>query len=497
MNPINIDSLNTEEKKRFQDNLDVGMNTSNSLGAITSASLSGSASPLSVPNVTPSTGAAGLSAFTTSYGQSQKALQDKLDKQAQEARIAKVSGKNDLLSTISDIENVQSSRNRLEEEAGIGIKAQQVTKYTNQLEALDRAEQNEIRALETANMTDVGRATASRDIQRKYAFEKADVALLQSAANRDYETASNIVNRKIELQLEPLRTKLEFQKLFYEENKDSFDKAEQRQFDSLVKATEKQYEDEKANKTAIANIQLEALKNGVTIPQRVLSELNGAKDINEAVSVLTRNGVSLSKPEGISTQIVDVGGRKFLINSRTGETIKEIGSGDVSLGDEKTLSQAQSDIGLIDSLVKDRNIRTAVGPSRIARFVGAGLDRLTGGRQNFIAGVEQLRSQLTLDSLIDAKARGATFGALSEGELRTLSASASKLGTWAKTNDNGEVTAYNVSEKDFKRELDKINNFAKLDYILRGGNPTDVGVTVMSDGSYVTENSDGSITFLR
>jgi len=120
--------------------------------------------------------------------------------------------------------------------------------------------------------------------------------------------------------------------------------------------------------------------------------------------------------------------------------------------------------------------------------------KLTGQQQDFISGVEQTRSQLSLDNLVNAKARGATFGALSEKELTLLSASATKLGTWAIQDKNGVVSGYNVSERAFKQEMDKINNFAKLDYILKGGNPADIGVQITPDGSIVSINSDGTIT---
>lgn len=201
--------------------------------------------------------------------------------------------------------------------------------------------------------------------------------------------------------------------------------------------------------------------------------------------------------DNLKTQVVDVNGRKLLVNSQTGETIKEIGAGTGGGSGALQLAGTQQNINQVDTLLTDPAIRTAVGPTFLGRFVGRGLDTATGSRQNFIAGVETLRSQLTLDSLIDAKARGATFGALSEGELKTLSASASKIGTWAKKNDAGNVVAYNASEKDFKAELNKINNFAKLDFILKGGDPATVGVQIMPNGIPVVQNSDGTYTELK
>src|SRR3990167_9745330 len=205
-------------------------------GAITSETLSGGATPYNIPPAPTSTVADGLSAYASSVGEQEKErakLQAEQDAKTAEAQVGVTEEKGKLRSLMDKVLGVQAERATLEEEAGIAGKAERLTATTNQLEALERAELNEMRALQGAGMTDVQRSANAREITRKYAFQKADVALLQSAANRDLETASNIINRKIELQLEPLKTKLEFQKMFYEENKDLFNKAEQREFESL------------------------------------------------------------------------------------------------------------------------------------------------------------------------------------------------------------------------------------------------------------------------
>ena len=201
----------------------------------------------------------------------------------------------------------------------------------------------------------------------------------------------------------------------------------------------------------------------------------------------------LARGPSISTQVVDVGGRKVLINSKTGEIISEIGGG-VPTSSPQSLALAQSNISAIDSLYNDPGLNSAVGPTRAGR-VGI-VDYFSGAKSNFIASVEQLKSNLSLDNLIQAKARGATFGALSDSELQVLSAAATKIGTWAKKDKAGNVVGYAASEKDFKQELDKINNFAKLDFILKGGDPTSVGVEQLPDGTMWTQNSDGTYTQL-
>jgi hypothetical protein len=197
-----------------------------------------------------------------------------------------------------------------------------------------------------------------------------------------------------------------------------------------------------------------------------------------------------------NTQVVDLGGRNMLIDSDTGETIREIG-GAPGAGNELQNAYAEQSISTIDTLKNHKGLSKSVGVGGFARWTPFKVDVRTGEKSDFVAGVEQLTSQLTLDSLINAKARGATFGALSEGEMRVLSGAASKISSWASKNKTGEVTHYNASEKSFKRELDTISNFAKLDYILKGGDPSAVGVRVEPDGKMTTINSDGSVSELN
>lgn len=98
-------------------------------------------------------------------------------------------------------------------------------------------------------------------------------------------------------------------------------------------------------------------------------------------------------------------------------------------------------------------LNSAVGPNKLTRIAAPWN---VWAKTEFIAGVEQLVSGLTLQTLIDAKAKGATFGALSEGELRILASTASKIGSWARRDSSGKVTGYDTTESAMKRELDNI-----------------------------------------
>lgn len=189
-------------------------------------------------------------------------------------------------------------------------------------------------------------------------------------------------------------------------------------------------------------------------------------------------------------------GQTILIDKSTGKIVSYLGGmkGDGTTTETKATT-IKDQIDSIDNLFSNtKGLSAATGPTKL---FSRGGNLNPAYRQDFVAGVEQLTSQLTLDNLIKAKAQGATFGALSEGELKILSGGATKINSWAIKDKNGNVTGYKTSEKNLKRELDKIRNFSKKDYILKGGNPTDVGAQTMSDGSIWSKNSDGTFTQIK
>lgn len=102
-------------------------------------------------------------------------------------------------------------------------------------------------------------------------------------------------------------------------------------------------------------------------------------------------------------------------------------------------------------------IRAIVPAFGTASLIGAGLDKASGAGQDFAGGVHKLVGGLTLQELIEAKARGATFGALSNEELNVLATSATTINDWEKKDKNGKgLGVWDIDEASFKRELDNI-----------------------------------------
>ena len=246
--------------------------------AITSASLT-PATPYKLPEIPTSTAAEGLTGYVD--GLKTNLVTDKVAEQERTARTAKDISKQDFQDTLNKVLGITEERGNLEQEAGLGVKRQLVTDFTNKIEASQRAQTNELRALDGSGLTDVQRAAQAREITRKYAFEQADLGISQSAANRDYETASNIINRKVDLMLETLKIKLDYQKTFYQDYREDLTKAEDRQLTNLINESERQHTEKQQTLKTISDYYNTAAQNGA--PQNVLNSILQAQNRGDLV----------------------------------------------------------------------------------------------------------------------------------------------------------------------------------------------------------------------
>ena len=199
---------------------------------------------------------------------------------------------------------------------------------------------------------------------------------------------------------------------------------------------------------------------------------------------------------GETPKIVKVNGVDSVFNSETGQfEPAPVSSSSDSLTPLGKL-QKEEKILQVDSLINNSYLNNAVGTNRAARLSPASV--FTAGKSDFVASVEQLVSSLSLTELQNAKAQGATFGALSNAEWKILGASATQIENWKEEKLIGKKTeGYQTSPAKFQAELDKINRFASMDYIIKGGLPEDIGLITTDDGNIWYENADETLTQLE
>lgn len=420
-----------------------------------------------------------------------------------------------LINTFEGSRGLESFRLSAEEESGLREREAELLDINDQI----RREQHALRrAVEQARKnvgggSSRGVAIEIENLRRESLSKQADLSIIQMAAQGRFDSAKAIADRKANAIFEAQERDLAFRQFIYSENKSLFEKDEQRLFETQLADRERELQEQRADEVALQATKIEALRmaqlNGAS--PSILSAIQLAKTPEEVVSVggrfgsvdLLERAVKEAQLEDLRTKkqalaptsVIDQGGRKLLINTQTGEVIKDFGvSGDSA--DALSTAVTQNKISQMDSLKSHKGMRKAVGPSFLGRFTPLRADVLTGELTDFTASVDQLTKELTKTNLIDAKAQGATFGALSEKELSLLADSATKINSWRRTDDDGNTKFFKAAEDDFMAELDKITNFAKLDAVLKGVPPETVGVVENREGFWV-QNGDGTIELIR
>ncbi len=168
------------------------------------------------------------------------------------------------------------------------------------------------------------------------------------------------------------------------------------------------------------------------------------------------------------TQITRLGNRQVLVDTQTGETIKDLGPAPVSEADAlkaiersekdvaKRTSQAQT-IGIINRIISDEDF---------SKVVGSGLGKVFGG----LAGFADIRGkiiQLKALTSLEGREKLKGSGTISDFEAQMLSDSATSINS--SIQDNGEIKM---------RQSDAVQNLKNIRGTLQLKSGLDVEVTV-------------------
>lgn len=301
---------------------------------ITADILKSSPTPLKLPEQQTPTTADGLIGSVTSANE-QMIKQLEADKLKTEK--AKTESGADLRNIINQQIGILGSRATEEANANLPKLREDVTAIANEIDSVQRAYQNELKALDSSNMTDAGRAAASRDISRKYASQLADLSIVQNARNRNLTTAQANVDRKIELQLEPLKLQLDYQKSVYEDNKDSFTKADDRRYQALIKNSERELDKEEERLKTLENIKKDIRNKAIDsgADNQTLLNIERAKSGEEVIKAagnLTGDTTYKELPDGRAVMLDKRGNITKIISSE--KTTPSIILSDTDIKDE-------------------------------------------------------------------------------------------------------------------------------------------------------------------
>lgn len=333
--------------------------------------------------------------------------------------------------------------------------------------------QNAIKALSIAQQSDIAFAAATGSQMR-----------LQAAKDKAQQI--------IDLKYKPLEDALAIKEKQYELNKDVLSVYDKKRTEALTLAIDKE-------KTALADKKALEKGNADKVSEYAKYAMDaGQSDIAGQISALDTSSKTFKQDlatlqakiknpmMALDIAIKQANLAKIQKETRLlGEpTATEKKAMAAALTEAKTSLPAMYDkLDTIDLLKKSTGLKSRVGANILSRkspgfwggaknlVTGIGvLDDATGASKDFAAGVQNLTEGLTLDNLIAAKERGATFGALSEGELRLLAASATRINNWELKDDKGKGRGiWDIDEASFNREMDNIKRLTQRAIELKEG----------------------------
>jgi len=301
-------------------------NITNESPVISSETLTTNPNPVTLPENLPTADTTAISSdIGASVTNAKNLSQAETDKQALlEKNKAETSTISKLMTDIGTEEKQKTFEAQTETGAYEAKKA--YDEYVSQIEAEDlalRRQKENLRASfagSTAGLQDI-----LGSVERKSLSKQADLAILQNASVRRYETAMQIAKDKVEMEMAPKKAELESLKYIYENNK-AFQTAE---FTSLLNRKENEIASEKDEKTKANEMYINAIQGKA--PQSILTKakeaIDSGKSSSEVASIL--GNYSMSQSDKLDLAIKNAQLKNLTATSAEAPTTKTINGVDM------------------------------------------------------------------------------------------------------------------------------------------------------------------------
>lgn len=147
-------------------------------------------------------------------------------------------------------------------------------------------------------------------IETESLHRQASMAVKQMAIQGRYDSAKEIADRAVEIQFEKETNRIEALRVNYEDKKDLFTTAEQREFESKQSDRERELDQKKEDAKLMSDMSIDALKGGASAD--TAAKIRSAKTIEDAIKL---GGKYLATADN---ELTEVDGRKAIVNKRTG-----------------------------------------------------------------------------------------------------------------------------------------------------------------------------------
>lgn len=250
-------------------------------GAITSADLT----PQPNFKTTPPPAATAGAGLTGAIEATQDDFTKQLEQKAKEAETMKDIAQKEYLKSILGTEGeVESTAKEYSKKGGVDVIQTELNDINQQIRVEQNALQREIERIQTAPGSTKGQIDLEvAERQRVSLRKQADLSIIQQGIQGRYDSAKAIADRAVAVKMEQQKIKNDALKIQYEDNKELFNKAEQRQFESLLADRNRKLDAEEKRMQEVSDLSLNALENGA--PTSVALQMRQAKTPEEAIRV--------------------------------------------------------------------------------------------------------------------------------------------------------------------------------------------------------------------
>jgi len=379
--------------------------------------------------------------------------------------------RNDYSSLVANRTGLEGFSLQADQDAGVFEADSALQDINNELrtEQLARRRSNEL--ITSTGGQSKGQAQSQiNNVNRDSYSKQADMAIVQLAAQGRFNSASALADRKANAMFEQEQNKIDAAKITYEDNKDLYNKAEQREFETALTDRTNRVQAEKEQMQAVQNLALQAQLDGA--PPAIVSEMMKSKTLADAsalggqfVGALNREQQRASIAQSKSSMAanyasIDLAERKFNYAQQQDKLDAElkamVESGAISVEDAAKQGKVESALRLMDLSSQIRghagfNLSVGSVGSRIVGLeggiVGQLFNYLSGQGEGFDGLYDQLTESLTLDNLDKMS------GVLTDRDIQVLRDAGTRL---RKTTTEAEFLAV-LDEMDsiFQRTIDE------------------------------------------
>lgn len=205
--------------------------------------------------------------------------------EADQLKAEQETGKQSITDIFAKLSGQATKKADLYDSSGVNQDQRDIDELNNNIDSTSRSFDKQIQAVQNSNPNgalDPGVQIEVNRLNQQKASTLADMAIVLNAKTRNFTTAKNIIDTRVDAETEDLKNNLTGLQFFYSENASNLSKDQQDLLQDKITDAQNEYQDAKDTRSKIGDIQLDAAKNGA--PVSVIKAIAAAQTPEDAIA---------------------------------------------------------------------------------------------------------------------------------------------------------------------------------------------------------------------